>query len=153
MPKLILPTSIDFDLVVILSHLKGDEVKIDFTKDENELLTRTLVGPFRPVAVDYESATYRIALADLEDKEAKRFASSLRFLLIEAIERLVNKQAKVVADINEIAHTAAYLIDWAQDDNEIPTGAKGKVLLHCSAELEGKRYIVKIDATSPAYSF
>lgn len=153
MTKLILPTSIDFDLTVILSHLKGNKVKMDFTPAENSLIDTGWEGPFHPAAVIYDAAVNRTNYNELEDEESKNFADSLRFLAVEAVSQLINGQAKIVADINEFANTAAYLIEWAQDDNEIPVGKRGKVLLHCSAGREGNRYVVTINATSPAYSF
>lgn len=151
--KLILPTSLRFDLAVILYHNKGGKIKVNFTRQENNMIDTGWEGPFKPESVNYRAAVNEITFSQLQGQGAKDFAASLHYLAIEVVSTLIQYQTKVEAYLDTFAWMAAYLIDWALDDNEIPEGTHGKVLLHCSAELQdNKRYLVKVDATSPAYN-
>lgn len=115
------------------------------------MLSPDLQRSFHPSLGLYNEAINSTSFKELKDAEAKRFAIALRKLSIENIERLTQGQAKAKADQDEFASIAAYLIDWAQDENEIQVGSKGKVLIHCLAEKVGKSYKVSIEATSPLY--
>ena len=149
--SIILPTSFTFNLTLTLYHFKGNRIKIDFDKNSQSMLSPDLQRSFHPSLGLYNEAINRTSFKELKDAEAKRFAIALRKLSIENIERLTQGQAKAKADQDEFASTAAYLIDWAQDVNEIQVGSKGKVLIHCLAEKVGKSYKVSIEATSPLY--
>lgn len=149
--SLILPTSFTFNLTLTLHHLKGNRIKIDLDKNGQAMLSSDLQGSFHPSSGLYNEAVNQTSFKQLKDTEAKRFATALRKLSIEVIERLTQGQAKGKADQDEFASIAAYLIDWAQDENEIQVESKGKVLIHCSAEKAGKSYKVSIEATSPLY--
>lgn len=153
--KNILPTTIRFDLTLVLSHLTGSKVKLGFDRTETEIL-KTLGQPVTEKVDknDYHSATEHTGYEELGliDEKAQTLAKSLRTLAETVVEKLVDGEATAKGDKDHFAWMTTYLIDWAQDENEIPEGTKGKVLLHCRAEREGKRYSVEVTATSPGYT-
>ena len=83
------------------------------TKEENDLINYGFQGPYKPLAVNYDAAVTQINYNDLEDQQAQSLAKALRVLAITAVDILIQSQANVVANINELSQIVAYLIDGA----------------------------------------